>query len=104
MSSVDILSSLGRRIQPSASNVRSAVTSAHNLSALMPAAARLARWPAPIWTVTSICTVSPGFQRLVETDASALHAPCAVWPEPEKASGAKLEPSGRAAAVCGDAC
>jgi len=43
VSRVDIRSSLGRRSQPSASNVRSAVTRRQSLSALIPAFDRLDR-------------------------------------------------------------
>jgi len=100
VSSVDILSSLGRRIQPSASNARSAVTRTQSRSALMPEAARLARCPAPIWTTTSICTVSPGVQRPFETETCARHAPWVVCPAPENSKGTILEPSSTAAAVC----
>ena len=75
VSSVDIFSSLGRRIQPSASKVRSAVTRTHSLSALMPAPARLAKWFAPIRTATSICTRAPGDQRPFDAETSARQPP-----------------------------
>ncbi len=75
VSSVDIFSSLGSRIQPSASNVRSAVIRTQSESGLMPFSARAAMCVSARRKATSYLMPWPGDHESRKSRISARQSP-----------------------------